>query len=78
MNKRQGKYFDFLILYLDFYREADIFKRQQTKKASWLGRKLHPHIPSFDLTRGNLKLVGRVSEEVFPHLLQAHTHGASS
>ena len=78
MNKRQGKYFDFLILYLDFYHEADIFKRQQTKKASRLGRKLHPHIPSFDLTRGNLKLVGRVSEEVFPHLLQAHTHGASS
>ena len=78
MNKRQGKYFDFLILYLDFYHEADIFKRQQTKKASRLGIKLHPHIPSFDLTRGNLKLVVRVSEEVFPHLLQAHTHGASS
>lgn len=37
MNKRQGEYFDFLILYLDFYHEADLFKRQQIKKASRLG-----------------------------------------
>ena len=78
MNKRQGKYFDFLILYLDFYHEADIFKRQQTKKASRLGRKLHHHIPGFDLTRGNFKLVGRVSKEFFPHLLWAHSYWASS
>ena len=78
MNKRQGKYFDFLILYLDLYHEGDLLRRQQTKKASWLGRKLHPHIPSFDLTSGNFKLVRRVNKGIFPHLLWAHTHRASS
>ena len=54
MNKRQGKYFEFLILYFNFYRETDLFRGNKFKKASRLGRKLHPHIPSFDLIRENL------------------------
>ena len=32
MNKRQGKYFEFLILYLNFYRETDLFRGNKLRR----------------------------------------------